>query len=107
MDIIQCLDAEARKRVEGAAKVLADYGLAVAVPHLHSSSGEIGDLPTDVASYEEELRVTFIPKSAVPSHAIPVGWRWLDDQLQVYALCCADQPPDSPPRPSPGPKPGL
>ena len=56
---------------------LSHYGLAVAVPHMHSDKGEFLPLPEDTVSIEENLNVSFKNRSDIDENStVPVMWTW-------------------------------
>ena len=87
---ISTLTSLERNSFESIAKQLAVYGLGISVPHMHTPAGKIVPLPNEFISLEQDLAVTFQLKDRTPNSMIPVGWRWTDDGLSVWAGCCGD-----------------
>ena len=88
-DILQNLNVTDRRRIEAVAQELSRYGLGILAPHTHDRDGKIGPLPSDMVSYEKNLKVGFVPQASVPSNSIAVGWRWNNGALSACAHCCA------------------
>ena len=72
------------------AKELAGYGLGISVPHMHSASGRMVSLPSGQVALEQQLHISFVDASKTPESAVPVGWRWNQERLEVWAFCCGD-----------------
>jgi len=69
---------------------LSNYGLSVAVPHMHDSKGSFEELPRGMISLEENLSVSFKDVSEVDSeNTVPVMWRWNEEgkEAEVVARC--------------------
>lgn len=90
--ILESLNVDDKRRVEAIAQELAKFGLGVFFPHAHDPEGKIVPLPAGIISYENNLRVSFIPEISAPSDSIPVGWRWSDGTMRVCARCCYNPP---------------
>lgn len=85
--------------VQAMMEKLSHFGLAVSIPHMHSSEGEFLPLPDNTLALEEDLRVTFKKRSdLVEKSIVPVQWRWDGDldSAVVSAGCgleCIVKPP--------------
>lgn len=76
-DIRAAMDAANSPEVQEMIKKLAEYGLAVAVPHMHGQDGGFLPLPADVISLENGLKVEFVSQEEVDWESVlPVMWRW-------------------------------
>lgn len=54
---------------------LGQYGLSVALPHMHEN-GRMVPLPDDTYSYESKLQVSFRKRADVKTEpSLPVAWR--------------------------------
>lgn len=65
---------------------LGQYGLAVALPHMHQE-GKMVPLPEDMCAFEEKLKITFGKKddeSGVPM--VPVMWQ-CGNEIDSVARC--------------------
>lgn len=85
-------EAVATDEVQVMIKRLADFNLAVCMPHMHPADGESGRemtaLPLDVVQVERNLVNTFVPADeADADDLLPVAWRWADG-LVVCANTC-------------------
>ena len=86
--------AEAIKRpeVQEMIRRLADYGLGVCVPHMHTEgTGEFAGLPHELVQSESQLQVSFVERSLLTENDIPVAWRWYKE-LQVVETCKVCRP---------------
>lgn len=89
-EIRHSLEAIASPEVQDLIKQLSQYGLAVALPHLHGENGNFLPLPDDQVAFESGLQVSFPQKdSLVLKSAIPVMWRWNNGAQAIgdCALC--------------------
>jgi hypothetical protein len=93
MSILEHIDAAGQQRIGAIAQELSQYGLGVFAPHAHGEDGAIQPLPRGMVSYEQNLKVSFIPQTSVPSDSIAVGWRWNNGAMEVCAHCCFDPGP--------------
>ena len=76
-EVRRAADALNRPEVQDLVKKLSDYGLAVAVPHMHGENGKLVPLPMDRVAYEDDLRVTFPHRNdSILEAAEPVMWGW-------------------------------
>ena len=95
-------------------KRLSNYGLGVFMPHMHAESGAFVELPRGMVQVEDNLRVSFKPRSEASGSA--VGWVWDsetmvaevcrvcvpdDDGGHKYASTTHEDPPDPPPHDPP------
>ena len=86
-DVQRSMDAIQTLEVQSLIKRLSEYGLAVAVPHMHGDQGAFLPLPEDRISLESALRMSFPKKgSATLESAIPVMWRW-NGKAEAVAAC--------------------
>ncbi|HAN90796.1 MAG TPA: hypothetical protein DCQ33_01785 [Nitrospira sp.] len=76
-EVRQAADSLNRPEVQELVKQLSEYGLAVAVPHMHGENGKLLPLPPDRVAYEDNLQVTFPRRDdSVLKEAEPVMWGW-------------------------------
>ncbi len=74
--------------IQEIAKKLAQWGLGIAMPHMHTAKEDFAGLPDDIVQVETAGVVSFRPrKEAEAAGLIPVGWRWHDQGLTVVAGC--------------------
>jgi hypothetical protein len=68
---------------------LADFNLAVCIPHMHRPDVDFAALPPDTVQVEEGRHVRWISRSELDSlpNSIPVAWRWIDDGSASDAEC--------------------
>lgn len=68
---------------------LADYNLAVCMPHMHNDDdGGFKVLPADMVQVERDLQVSFEPRRDAESlRAIPVAWQWQQTGPVGMAVC--------------------
>ena len=86
-DVQRSMDAIATPEVQNLIKRLSEYGLAVAVPHMHADQGAFLPLPDDRMALESALRTSFPRKgSSALQSAIPVMWRW-NGKAEAVAAC--------------------
>lgn len=86
-EIRRGMEAVESPEVQEIIKQLSQYGLAVALPHLHGDNGNFLPLPSNQVVFESDLRVSFVEKdNPVLESAIPVMWRW-DGETKVAADC--------------------
>lgn len=71
------------------ARRLAEYGLGITMPHMHTADEDFADLPDDVMQVECAGVVTFEPKAVALTNpdAVVVGWRWSPDGLSAMGSC--------------------
>jgi hypothetical protein len=79
-----------RDRIEAIARELSVYGLAISTPHMHTEKNESIELPSGFVAFEKNLNITFMEGNRLPGSSIPVGWRWKNDKLEVWAACCGE-----------------
>ncbi len=82
------------QRVQEIARELSEYGLAIAVPHLHSGL-RVLPLPSDQIQYEENQSISFIDRAefeAQRTTAFPVMWKFekTDGRVSPVAWCHQD-----------------
>lgn len=97
MNTIQPVPIAADHRLDALVQELARYGLGVFRPHKHLSSGELVPLPAGEVALERGLHTTFSGRAEAPAGAIPVGWRWNGQAVEVFALCCDNDDEFNPP----------
>ena len=71
------------------ARRLAEYGLGITMPHMHTAEEDFADLPDDLIQVERAGIVTFESKAtalADPDKVV-VGWRWSPDGLTAMGSC--------------------
>lgn len=71
--------------VKRAAMVLAEHGLGVFVPHMHTEEVDFAELPADTVAVEKNCEVSFQPRAS--ARGIPVGWVAERDGLSVSMVC--------------------
>lgn len=91
IDPIRSLDDASRNHVAELTKALAQYGLGIAIPHMHDEKSNMVSIPSGVVAYEDGLRISFLGKDCVPTSAVAVGWHWIDGELRAWAGCCSNQ----------------
>ncbi len=65
---------------------LGKYGLAVALPHMHTDEGMV-PLPEDMMASEDNLKVTFRKRDEVTNfRGVPVMWR-RGEEISSIARC--------------------
>lgn len=85
-DIENSVNAINNFEVQEMIKKLSEYGLAVAVPHMHGEDGSFLPLPDEIVSFEDNLKVSFVRKEDLNSESIvPVMWRW-DKKLHSISV---------------------
>lgn len=76
-------------RVQELIRELAEYDLAVAIPHMHDENGALIPLPENRIAHEEDLVVSFPEKeSGTIRPALSVMWRWSGNGASAAAECC-------------------
>lgn len=72
-------------------KRLSVYGLGIFMPHMHTAKGDFVPLPDDMIQVENNLQVSFQPRSKAVGSA--VGWIW-SNQAMAIAVCsvCVPEP---------------
>lgn len=86
-EIRRGLESIESPEVQEIIKRLSQYGLAVALPHLHGKNGNFLPLSNNQVAFESSLRVSFVQKdSPALKSAIPVMWRW-NDGVEAVASC--------------------
>ena len=88
-DALSILSEADQERVAALAQQLSQYCLGIFAPHRHGDDGLIQPLPSNLISYEKDLKVSFVPSDRDLENAIAVGWQWKDGKLGVFARCCA------------------
>lgn len=74
--------------IQDIAKRLAQWGLGIAMPHMHTTVQDFADLPEDVVQVETAGVVSFRPRAeAQEAGLVPVGWRWQEQGLAMTAGC--------------------
>ena len=71
--------------VKRAAAVLAEHGLGVFVPHMHTEEVDFAELPADMVAVEKNCEVSFQPRSL--ARGVPVGWVAQRDGLSISMVC--------------------
>lgn len=95
-------DAINEPEVQEAMKILSKYGLAVSMPHMHSSDdGSLVPLPNDMVSFEvegekpDQRTVTFVKRDQFLEENLKttaVAWIWNQDKnVAVVATSCGDE----------------
>lgn len=85
-DVRRAADSIHLPEVQELVKRLAEYGLAVALPHMHGDDGMLAPLPADQVAYEDGLRVSFLRKDdPILESAVAVMWRWDSEAQSVVA----------------------
>lgn len=77
-------------RINEIAEELAGFGLGIFTPHTHNKDGSFSPHKSGIISYENNLKVSFIPIESAPKNAVAVGWVWNGENIEVCAGCCAD-----------------
>ena len=86
-DVQRSIDSIPKPEVQDLIKRLSEYGLAVAIPHMHGDTGAFLPLPEDRMALESALRVSFPRKgSSALKAAVPVMWRW-NGKAEAVAAC--------------------
>lgn len=85
-DVKNAIKAINNSEVQEMIKKLSEYGLAVAVPHMHGINGDFLPLPDDIVSFEDNLEISFVQKDDLNSEStIPVMWRW-NEKLKLISV---------------------
>lgn len=86
-EIQRALTAVETPEVQEMIRRLSEYGLAVALPHMHREDGSFRPLPQDHVVFESQLQMSF-PSLGDPAlkDAIPVMWRW-NGELETVGNC--------------------
>jgi hypothetical protein len=67
---------------------LAEHGLGVFIPHMHTENEGFEPLPSGMVQMESDLVVTFVPETdPVLKNATMVGWVWDKGQAKVVGKC--------------------
>lgn len=82
------------QRINEIARELAQFGLGICKPHLHTEDGALTPAKSGFISLEKNRQVSFASVDQVPSDVIAVGWRWNGNELEVCAACCGPGGPD-------------
>lgn len=80
------------ERMKEIARELHSYGLAIALPHMHTEEG-VGALPRNTIQYEKDLQVSFPKSEAELGKTFPAMWRFdeIKNELVVCGRCeCTD-----------------
>lgn len=86
-EVCQPADLLSQPEVQDLVKKLSEYGLAVAVPHMHGENGKLVPLPPDRVAFEDGLRVSFPRRDdSILKEAEPVMWGWNRTEQKVMAL---------------------
>ena len=91
-DIQRALDSVMRPEVQDLIRRVSEYGLAVALPHMHGEGGDLRPLPAVKVIHESELRISFLDRDApTVESVVPTMWRW-DQELEGVRVCadCGD-----------------
>jgi hypothetical protein len=68
---------EHNTEVQEIVRRLADFGLGVTVPHVHSIEAEFAPMPHDIVQVETNMVVSFAKRSGfLATSYVPVAWRW-------------------------------
>ncbi len=87
--IQRALDSVMLPEVQDLIRRVSEYGLAVALPHMHGESGDFQPLPTAKLIRESMLRISFLDRDTPTlESAVPTMWRW--DQEREGVRVCAD-----------------
>lgn len=81
------MEAVDNPAVQAAAAVLAEHGLGVFVPHMHTEEMDFAELPENLVTVERDCVVTFVPRA--DATGVPVGWVAKRDGMKVTMLCVA------------------
>jgi len=64
-------------KIQEIMKELSLYGLGISVPHAHDENGNLIPLEQGMASYEDDLQVSFRSvEDESNGNYLTVGWRW-------------------------------
>lgn len=75
--LANALAAVNEPEVIAAMKLLAQHGLGVCLPHMHSATRDFDELPTGMVQVERNQRVTFeAADTLAAAEFIPVAWRY-------------------------------
>lgn len=81
-------EAVYKPEVQEMLQKLAEHGLGVFIPHMHTEDGGFVPLPRGVIQFESELVVSFVPETdPVVKDGTMIGWVWDKDQAKVVATC--------------------
>ena len=97
--VAQVEDSKVRKAMEAIhnpevqimLKKLSEYGLAIAVPHMHDDNGKFVSLPDSLVSLEKNRKVSFIPREQAHEHSLEVMWGWDEQHQAPLATCCCQE----------------
>jgi hypothetical protein len=77
-----------KPEVQAMIKALAEHGLGVFIPHMHTEGGGFAPLPTDTVQMESDLSISFVKNNdPILANATVVGWVWDKQKARVAAAC--------------------
>lgn len=67
---------------------LAQYNLAVCMPHMHTDEEDFSVLPDDMLQVEKNCVVEFAERETVSEvESVAVAWKWVDNGVISGAVC--------------------